>query len=48
MIVQYLDGSGWFNAPMLQIIQEQHLLLPDLEAIRKQVARLRLARGGSQ
>ena len=48
MIVQYLDGSGWFNAAMLQIIQEQHLLLPDLEAIRKQVARLRLARGGSQ
>jgi len=48
MIVQYLDGSGWFNAAMLQIIQEQHLLLPDLEAIRKEVARLRLARGGSQ
>jgi hypothetical protein len=48
MIVQFLDGSGWFNSAMLQIIQEQHLLLPDLEAIRKEVARLRLARGGSQ
>jgi len=48
MIVQYLDGSGWFNAAMLQIIQDQHLLLPDLAAIRKEVARLRLARGGSE
>ena len=48
MIVQYLDGSGWFNAAMLQIINEQHLLLPDLEAIRREVTRLRQARGGSQ
>lgn len=48
MIVQYLDGSGWFNAAMLQIIHDQHLLLPDLEAIRRQVARLRQAHGGTQ
>jgi len=48
MIVQYLDGSGWFNAAMLQIIQEQHLVLPDLEAIGREVTRLRRARGGSQ
>jgi hypothetical protein len=47
MIVQYLDGSGWFNAAMLQIINEQHLLLPDLDLIRREVARLRQARGGS-
>jgi hypothetical protein len=47
MIVQYLDGSGWFNAGMLRIINEQHLLLPDLEAIRREVTRLRHARGGS-
>ncbi len=48
MIVQYLDGSGWFNAAMLQIINEQHLLLPDLAFIRREVTRLRQARGGSQ
>ena len=41
MIVQYLDGTGWFSAPMLKIINEQHLLLPDLEAIRVEVQRLR-------
>ncbi len=48
MIIQYLDGSGWFNAAMLRIINEQHLLLPDLEAIRREVTRLRQARGGAQ
>jgi hypothetical protein len=47
MIIQYLDGSGRFNDAMLQIIREQHLLLPDLDAIRRQVARLRQARGGA-
>jgi len=48
MIVQYLDGSGWFNAGMLRIINEQHLLLPDLEAIGRELTRLRQARGASQ
>ena len=48
MIVQYLDGSGWFNVKMLQIINEQQLRLPDLEAIQREVTRLRQARGGSQ
>ena len=47
MIVQYLDGSGWFNAKMLQIINEQHVQLPELEAIQREVTRLRQARGGS-
>jgi hypothetical protein len=46
MIIQYLDGSGWFNGPMLQIITEQHLLLPDFETVRREVARLRQATGG--
>jgi hypothetical protein len=46
MIVQYLDGSGWYNAAMLQIIHEQHLLLPDIEAVRREVTRLRQAHGG--
>lgn len=48
MMVQYLDGSGWFNANMLRIIDEQHLLIPDLEAIRREVARLRLTDGRPQ
>ena len=48
MLVQYLDGSGWFNAPMLRIINEQHLLLPDLGGIQREAAHLREARGGSQ
>jgi hypothetical protein len=47
MIIQYLDGSGWFSAPMLQIIKEQHLLLPDVEAVRREVDRLRQATGGA-
>jgi hypothetical protein len=33
---------------MLEIIKEQHLLLPDLEAIRHEITRLRQARGGTQ
>jgi hypothetical protein len=45
MLVQYLDGSGWFNAPMLKIINEQHLAIPDLAEIRREVQRLR--RGAS-
>ena len=48
MIVQYLDGSGWFNAAMLQIIKDQHLLLPDIAAVRREVAQLRQTRGGAQ
>lgn len=48
MIVQYLDGSGWFNAAMLQIIKDQHLLLPDIAAARREVAQLRQTRGGAQ
>lgn len=48
MLVQYLDGAGWFNAQMLQIIKEQHLPIPDLDAIRSRVAQLRRVHGGSQ
>ena len=45
MIIQYLDGSGKFNSKMLQIINEEHLQLPDLDGIRREVARLRQAQG---
>jgi len=45
MLVQYLDGSGWYNAAMLRIIREQHLQVPDVVAVRREVARLRQAHG---
>jgi hypothetical protein len=48
MIIQYLDGSGWFNPAMLQIVKEEHLTLPDLDAIRREVARLRGMERGTQ
>ena len=41
MLIQYLDGSGWFNPPMLKIINEQHLAIPDLAEVRREVQRLR-------
>jgi len=46
MLAQYLDSSGWFNSAQLRIVNEQHLTLPDLGAIRREVARLRRAQGG--
>jgi hypothetical protein len=48
MIFQYLDGSGWFNAPMLKIVSEQHLLMPDLAAIRREFQRMRQAKSPEQ
>jgi hypothetical protein len=38
MLIQYLNGKGWFNEKQLKLIQEQHLPLPDLAAM-KQLAR---------
>lgn len=48
MLIQYLDGSGWFNAAMMKIIHQQHLMIPDLESVRRTVAQLRQVRGGTQ
>jgi DNA-directed RNA polymerase subunit N (RpoN/RPB10) len=41
MLIQYVDGMGQFNKDQLRLIHEQHLLLPDLAAIRQEVQRLR-------
>jgi hypothetical protein len=41
MLVQFNDGKGDFNEDQLRLIREQHLPMPDLAAIRRQVARLR-------
>lgn len=35
MLIQFADGAGWFNKAQLRLIQEQHLLLPDLNAISR-------------
>ncbi len=41
MLVQFVDGVGWFNAEQLAVIQAQKLTLPDLDGIRLQAMRLR-------
>jgi hypothetical protein len=46
MLIQFTDGTGWFSAGQLRLIQEHHLLLPDLKAISQQVIRLRQVRAG--
>jgi hypothetical protein len=40
MLIQFQDGTGWFNHDQLKLIDEQHLTLPDLDAIRANVSRL--------
>jgi hypothetical protein len=37
MLIQFTDGKGWFSAGQMRLIQQQHLPLPDLAAVRKQV-----------
>jgi hypothetical protein len=41
MMIQFSDGKGWFNENQLRLVREQHLTLPELDAIAKQVLRLR-------
>jgi hypothetical protein len=41
MMIQFSDGKGWFNENQLQLVREQHLTLPELDTIGKQVLRLR-------
>jgi hypothetical protein len=40
LLIQFQDGSGWFNQEQLKLIEEQHLTLPDLKAIREKASRL--------
>jgi hypothetical protein len=46
MLIQFMDGTGWFTAKQLRLIQDQNLPLPDLKAISQQVARVRQAQVG--
>jgi hypothetical protein len=41
MLIQFLDGRGWFNEYQMRLIRELGLTLPDLEANRKFIASLR-------
>ncbi|MGH9433436.1 MAG: DUF1326 domain-containing protein [Terriglobia bacterium] len=45
MLIQFTDGKGWFSAGQLRLIQQQHLPIPDLAAVRKQAQTI-LRRGG--
>lgn len=41
MLIQFADGKGWFSAKQMELINAQHLALPQLDAIRKETIRLR-------
>jgi hypothetical protein len=45
MLIQFLDGAGWFNAEQMAIIRLQRLKLPQLDTIRQEALRLQEARG---
>jgi hypothetical protein len=45
MLIQYIDGSGWFSAGEMALIKAQNLNLPDLAALRELALRLRGGRG---
>ncbi len=41
MLVQFVDGKGWFSARQLELIKAQNLHLPDLDKIRDTAMRLK-------
>jgi hypothetical protein len=47
MLVQFRDGAGWFNPVQLRLINEQHLRLPDLKGIGREVSLRRRLAGGA-
>jgi hypothetical protein len=48
LLIQFQDGAGWFNQEQLKLIEEQHLALPDLDAIRVKASRLILPGGSDE
>lgn len=46
MLVQFVDGAGWFSAQQMELIRAQNLQLPDLDNIRDTAIRLKAAREG--
>jgi hypothetical protein len=43
MLIQFGNDAGWFTPQQMKLIKAQHLAVPQLQAIRKEVARLRKA-----
>jgi len=41
MLIQFVDGKGWFSAPQMALIQAQNLQVPELDSIRDKAIRLR-------
>jgi hypothetical protein len=44
MLIQFADYSGWYNPEQMALIKAQHLQIPDPDALREQVLRLKGAR----
>ncbi len=44
MLVQFIDGKGWFSPRQMQLIRAQNLQLPELDKIRDTAIRLKTAR----
>jgi hypothetical protein len=42
MLILFADGNGWFSPQQLELISAQHLVLPQLDVIRKEAQRLRI------
>jgi len=45
MLIQFADGAGWFSAKQIELINAQHLTVPELDALRKEALRLRASVG---
>jgi len=41
MLVQFVDGKGWFSAHQMALIKAQNLQVPELDSIRDKAIRLR-------
>ncbi len=47
MLIQFTNGKGWFSPDQLRLIQEQHLPIPDLAVVRRQVLSILRKSGGA-
>lgn len=41
MLIQFVDGKGWFSPGQMALIKAQNLAVPDLTALREEALRLR-------
>lgn len=44
MLIQFVNGKGWFTTKQMELIQTQHLTIPQPGTIQKEALRLREAR----